>query len=245
MSLELVKEMEFNKVSTNRAFDIIEEKLLEGWKLIETACPLSGFPLVEKNGTIYSPMCDMEVVIAPDNSSKQGDFTSRRGLTNLEEESKREVFRLLRMGWRIAKDDNGSTIRCPLSGGIVMEMIEDDSSPEKKKKYYSLKLRKIISGLDAQETSYNEENHEEEEEEEEELQRQHEFVEENDKESTDVDMTTTRMSYPVRREEEWSSEFSKLLLQGWTMLGEHCPVTNMVPLMQVNICTHILDILAI
>ena len=125
--------------------------LSQGWKLLAQPCPISGFPLVEKDGEIFSVRCNMAVMMEGSLNNSQ-----RAKYKTVDQSQNRELFRLLRMGWKVFAwlkivvilrfiNVKLSLLRvnlqiwrhtcqllpekCPFSGGMVM------LSPDGKQKY--------------------------------------------------------------------------------------------------------------
>ena len=46
----------------------VKDKLLNGWKMLKELCPISEFPLLEKNRMKWSPRLQMEVQIENNNT---------------------------------------------------------------------------------------------------------------------------------------------------------------------------------
>lgn len=201
------------------------EKLLQGWTMLDMCCPISNYPLIEKDGVIFSVPCQMEVVVEGNKNfaKKENNATM---VTNT-----RAVFRLLRLGFVMSAE------KCPLSGGPMFV---------KGKQKFSLELNRLISDdTDEQDlrTAVEERdadmtNSASNEALDSDLGERVVNSQTNLEEaaisglSDSADYFELRMKVYETFKAEWTKSASQKLLQGWTMLNESCPVTNAVPLMQ-------------
>lgn len=60
------KEMGFKLLPEKEAYEEMSKRLLAGWTMLNEHCPISGFPLLRKDGVTWSVRCNMEVRSAED-----------------------------------------------------------------------------------------------------------------------------------------------------------------------------------
>ena len=63
---ERAKEMGFTLLPEKEAYAEMSKRLLSGWTMLNEHCPISGFPLLRKDGVTWSVRCNMEVKTAKD-----------------------------------------------------------------------------------------------------------------------------------------------------------------------------------
>ena len=63
---ERAKEMGFALLPEKEAYAEMSKRLLGGWTMLNEHCPISGFPLLRKDGVTWSVRCNMEVKTAKD-----------------------------------------------------------------------------------------------------------------------------------------------------------------------------------
>ena len=61
---ERAKEMGFALLPEKEAYAEMSKRLLGGWTMLNEHCPISGFPLLRKDGVTWSVRCNMEVKTA-------------------------------------------------------------------------------------------------------------------------------------------------------------------------------------
>jgi uncharacterized Zn finger protein (UPF0148 family) len=210
-------------ISENEAREEINKRMLEGWTMLNESCPITGLPLIGKDGIKYSARLQLEVLtpgaardknltMSPDRAkppSPVGSEDSYDMITDAPEVQSRmadlndqsaRIGELLLKGWRMCEQVD------PLAGCPLME---EPST----KRLFSV-ARGEFMGVPADfppkpkpETV---------------KPPQPEPV----KPQRGCEGTKTLSS------DEQSAKMGELLLQGWTMLEEVCPVTGQCPLMQ-------------
>ena len=257
----------------SEAMEEMSKRLTSGWTMLDSYCPISQFPLISKDGTIYSIRCKMEVLssmiqnnkkpsdepIAPGpitiaTTTKNGhaprrmaDCAPARGSkvkrtscvvkpteprpksaeTEAAREAKsrdnsKEIGQYLLKGWRMLDE------YCPVTGDVPL--MENPADGRK----WSVAVHKFTDEIDQDDFQSAAEPTEPASEETSTLSPSPDLLEDDeDWESimnacgaSGMENTNTESS------KKESRQISDLLLQGWMMLDETCPVTGRVPLMQ-------------
>jgi len=190
-----------------RAMEEITKRMQDGWKMLNEVCPISHFPLVERDGIKYSGRCNLEVLsvsqaddrnVAPRDSPAASDDSfemipdeeeSGVQLASTDEQSAK-MGELLLQGWRMMEEC------CEYGGCPYME------HPVNGRKF------SVATG------KYT------------------------DEEVEVVQQAPAAAASPITpivqgqvSEEDMSAKMGELMLQGWVMLDEVCPITQAVPLM--------------
>jgi uncharacterized Zn finger protein (UPF0148 family) len=193
--------------------DEITKRMQDGWKMLDEVCPISHFPLIEKNGIKYSGRCNLEVLsgsqaeernVLPRNSPAasddsyelipSGDEGIKLASSN---EQSAKMGELLLQGWRMMEEC------CEYGGCPYMQ------HPTNGRKF------SVATG------KYSDESIEPET-----AQSSSQGSPANPSPSAKPTNAPPQMS-----EEAMSAKMGELLLRGWIMLEEVCPVTQAVPLM--------------
>ena len=195
--------------------------------MLETPCPISHFPLIEKDGKVFSVRCQMEVVL-PNTSA--GKARVSKAEVEVPGKYSRQVFRLLRLGYVLSSE------KCPISGGLLFEkngskfsLIEDrEINDNTGTGGQNNQLHNPISLTEVEKREAALANPNPDSTPTYEPPREMPL----DRPDPVFDNVNLMLIAWERYKAQWIKDETTLLLRGWTMLGESCPVTNAVPLMQ-------------
>jgi len=226
----------------------IGDRMLRGWKMIATPCPVTGYPLIEKNGIVFSVACDMEVKREDSTSSSSSSSASTR-----EAATKKD--------WDILNGLTSGRLRKRLEQKTKKDAppptkgSSESPSPQKKKKrsfeasigdllvqgWTMLDEQCPITGevplmrhpTDGRKYSVAAETFVDEEER---IVRKDENASDSTVRPADGGESSVVGFVGETRDEDdsdaYGREIGDLLLKGWTMLQEPCPFTHAVPLMR-------------
>lgn len=202
--------------------------LMQGWTMLGETCPITNaVPLMrDKNGRKYSVALDMYLdeldnddeeykEISADSTKEEEEEevedivvdnvkteTPKRTLRSSDECSA-EIGTLLMQGWTML----GET--CPVTNAVPLMQ---DTNGRK----YSVALGAYLDELEDKDKSTERDAN----------------VDSTEVACEKEKTNTTRLRRAIKSNDECSKEIGTLLMQGWTMMGETCPITNAVPLMQ-------------
>eukprot|EP00941_MAST-03F_sp_MAST-3F-sp1_P003216 g3216.t1 len=222
------------------AMDEIGKRMLQGWKLIDAQCPLTSFPLVEKDGVIFSGRLNLPVQFPPKTQAEveescnvKTEIESPSVYHGKDRRSLREKLYAERTASLIARGWKQTSVSCPITNEVCLlvdtegrafsvaanqYMDEVVNNPAFSGKQWKLAKASIAAIQDGT-TSLSVDS---------ELESPDTFAFDSEAEMESGPIS----SVIVRTPSECSKKISQLLLQGWKMLAEHCPVTNSCPLMQ-------------
>ena len=221
--------MEEFALTEEEALREVGNRLMQGWTMLQDACPLSGFPLVEKDGVVWSVRCDMEVrtsasagssaQFADASAASPSSYTppasaaassTNEYMANAHLFSQRMSEKLL-MGWQMIEE------QCPVTNAVPL-MLDSDG------RRWSAATNDYVGAIAGQDDASAPPA----------------------PTSADAAATTAALVERFRAEaaesaaarerrqqtDAYSSRMGEKLLMGWRMLDRNCPVTNAVPLMQ-------------
>ena len=229
--------------SVDESLAEMSEKLLAGWKMLEMSCPISNFPLIEKDGKVFSVPCQMDVVLPP--STGGSSDSSQKAQTVVPEAQARQVFRLLRLGYQLSDE------KCPTSGGPLfvkgsqkyslnegrhigpythtaadevanLETIQNTTSASG---IHNQTASTSTTGASATAPPSTQSQA---------VSTSTVDTQRHSNHAKDVNLDSVELQLLAwdKNKDEWTKRVSGHLLQGWKMLNTACPVTNAVPLMQ-------------
>ena len=232
------------------AFKEMRRRMIDGWTMCQQACPISGFPLVKKNNVVWSIRCNCEItdpdaakgaptLRLPGSLGTAGAATKSQSTTvspkkklagtpsrrNAMDRQSKLISEKLLQGWKMLKAVCPITSECPLledkagrqwSAAINMYVDEyanqEDHSPQVEVPPPSSSPSPSKGDATSDEPAP-----------------------ENDQVPNDWKPPTAQEEVELREKQKRSDEMSKkmgsMLLAGWKMLEEVCPITGEVPLM--------------
>ena len=200
---------ESNWLSEEAALKEVGNRLMQGWTMLQDTCPLSNFPLISKDGVVFSVRCNMDVrtegsaqfANAPEPAASRS--TAR---TAADDYSQRMSEKLL-MGWQMLEE------QCPVTGAVPLMRSPDgrlwsaatnaflDDAANGTPPAAASPPRAAQPAADAQSRW---------------------------REPAESPSDSERRA----QTDLYSSRMGEKLLQGWRMLDRNCPTTGAVPLMQ-------------
>lgn len=209
-------------ISVEEAHKELEQRMLSGWTMLSETCPISGYPLVRKDGVTFSIRCGMEVKF--ENASQQelspvpkdeagstdgsNRKESKRGAHADVDAYSREIGSMLLQGWAMMEEECPVSRACPLMKN------------RKNGKIYSVAAKRYFT--------------------EEELERGVIFEEPLPPAAplpptaplADVEPEKAHGVPKFVDEDAQSRDLSSKLLSGWVMVEDVCPVSKQCPLMK-------------
>jgi len=195
--------------------------------MLDTFCPISNCPLVEKNGITFSVACNMEVLAADQAARKNLSSEPPKRSTSApappvveQKDCSKELGQYLLRGWKMLDE------YCPVVQGVPL--MEEPKTGRK----FSVAVGKFVDEISAEELGLSDLTGEVpgnsqpcEQEEDDELDITPEML-------AQIKARRLKDEQEDMEKEAQSRKLSELLTQGWTMLDELCPETGAVPLMQ-------------
>ena len=179
--------------------------MLKGWTMLAEPCPISGYPLIRKNGVVYSVAMDMEVKRATPSKNDDVEKEPSKGKTTETHPRmvlyEKRVSELERKGWNqvegtlMMMDPKGH--KFDLETGNYVTKEQSDTSW----------IQNLTSG------------------------RLRKKLQDNNNNSA-LQQTKKKIPEKTKTDSEISREIGVLLLKGYRMLDKVCPYTNACPLMR-------------
>ena len=217
------KELGIHLLSLEDTQQQVEQKLLEGWTLLNQTCPISHYPLLKDNSTgeTWSIRCGLRVSQDQSGQPQPPRACSNKVTTEpmqashdtIGDQSQRVAEKLL-LGWTMLDETCPITQSCPLmldpetnrkwsagindfidatAGSTPSSEVLPDDSPD------GGELLKPLSGTVA---------------------------------ASDKDIGSVRKGLVTRSDKEQQNSITEKLIAGWTMLEEVCPITGRCPLLK-------------
>jgi len=241
------------------SFAEMRKRMIDGWAMRQETCPITGFPLVQKGNVLWSIRCQCEIkdpndstggiepkkvetakppasntpVKSSSKTKKKTQFLGTPGRRERMNVQSKRISEKLLMGWKMLKTVCPITNECPIledkngrqwSAALNMyldEYKEDTPTNETPQTHISQPAASIQSAASTSSRSINVAVDE--------PAPEHDFTNEWKPPTAEEER---EMAEKQKRHDEMSKKMGQMLLTGWKMLDEICPVTGEVPLMQ-------------
>ena len=241
------------------SFAEMRKRMIDGWAMCQITCPITGFPLVKKGNVLWSIRCKCPITDpsntmggippkkaetptkpttqknAPSSSNKKKKFMGTPGRRERMNVQSKRISEKLLMGWKMLKAVCPITNECPLledkngrqwSAALNMyvdeykevEDVPNDETPPLQSNITQPSKSLPSSSITARSNVEVDEPGPE-----------HDFSDEWKPPTAEEER---EMFEKQKRHDEMSKKMGQMLLTGWKMLDEICPVTGEVPLMQ-------------
>ena len=199
---------ESNWLSEEDALKEVGNRLMQGWTMLQDTCPLSNFPLISKDGVVFSVRCNMEVRTegAAQFANAPEPAASRPATRSAADDYSQRMSEKLLLGWQMLEE------QCPVTGAVPLmrspdgrlwsaatDAFLDGAADGTAPAAASPRVAPPPAGAHSQW-----------------------------REPAESPSASDRRA----RTDLYSSRMGEKLLQGWRMLDRNCPATGAVPLMQ-------------